>query len=114
MATKAMYFSLMFVAFLCLFAQIPHTADARDWGWNWDWEKTTADVCRWTNTHIGWACDNEPFRKMWRGYNSFWYGVTDCNSLCQQQGRHGGQCLDTGNHDKSSWCPDKGSTCTCY
>ncbi len=110
MATKTMYFSLMFVAFLCLFAQMPHMVDA--WGWNW--EKTTADVCRWTNTKFGWACDNDSLRAMWRGYNNLRYDVSDCNSFCQQQGRSGGECLSTGNYDKSSWCPGRGSTCTCY
>src|SRR5258708_3814272 len=98
MATKTMYFSLTFVAFLCLFAQIPRTADAWDWNWNWDWEKATADGCRWTKTHIGWGCDNAPLRAVWRGYNRFRYGVSDCNSFCQRQGRLGGECRDTGNY----------------
>ena len=111
MVAKIMHCSLTFIAFVFLFAQMSDVTDASDR--RWDWEKATADGCRWMNNHIGWACDNAPLRAMWRGYNRIRYGVTDCNTFCQRNGRSGGQCINNGNYDISSWCPE-GFTCTCY
>ncbi|GAU98694.1 hypothetical protein RvY_09808 [Ramazzottius varieornatus] len=70
-----------------------------------------AKGCKTAGEWTGWACDDPVSRRIWQEMKNC--RGCNCDQFCKKAGKSRGRCVQKGNYDHSTWCPNKGEACYC-